>query len=88
MHSQKVLYPRTDVPGGDDEDNISQGSSQTDLSDVGLCSLNIHEYNFNTALCLLHLKDYKRALKKLDYIVETIPRKYANQIWLLRGIVN
>ena len=28
----------------EDEDNQSQTSSQTDLSDVGLCALNIHEY--------------------------------------------
>jgi len=34
------------------------------------------------------LKDYKKALTKLDYILDTIPKKYANQLWLLRGLVN
>lgn len=57
---------------------MSAGSSQTDLSDVGLCSLNIHEYSFNTALCLVLSKNYKQALAKLDYIVQTIAKKYAN----------
>jgi hypothetical protein len=60
--------------GGDD---MSVNSTQTDLSDVGLCSLNIHEFSFNTVLCLLMLKDYKKAMTKLDYIIDTIPKKYA-----------
>ena len=62
MHSQKVLYPRNQFPdepsiiqeeGKDDDDAVTVNSSQTDLSDVGLCSLNIHEYSYNTVLCLL-----------------------------------
>lgn len=64
MHAQKVLYPRNQFPDGDlgegaeqfsggEGDNQSHQSSQTDLSDVGLCSLNIHEYSFNTVICLL-----------------------------------
>ncbi len=92
MHASKVLYPRNQYPdNGDDsnaDDNASNASSQTDLSDVGLCSLNIHEYSFNTVLNLLMLKDYKKALTKLDYIVDTMPKKYAAQIWLIRHILN
>ncbi len=34
------------------------------------------------------LKDYKKALTKLDYIMDTIPKKYAAQLWLLRHILN
>lgn len=56
----------------------SQASSQTDLSDVGLCSLNIHEFSYNTILNLIQLKEYKKALTKLDYILDTIPKKYAH----------
>lgn len=37
---------------------ISMASSKTDLSDVGLCSLNVHETNFNVLLCHLMTKDY------------------------------
>lgn len=72
----------------EDDDNQSQESNQTDLSDVGLCSLNIHEFSFNTVLCLLMLKDYKKALTKLDYMFDTMPKKYASQLWLVRGLVN
>jgi hypothetical protein len=34
------------------------------------------------------MKEYKKALTKLDYIIDTIPKKYASQIWLIRHIVN
>lgn len=67
---------------------MSQGSSQTDLSDVGLCSLNIHEYSFNIVLSMILAKDYAQALTKLDYIIDTIAKKYVNQIWLIRGVIN
>jgi tetratricopeptide (TPR) repeat protein len=82
MHSSKVLYPRNQFPDDEDlddnADNLSQASSQTDLSDVGLCSLNIHEYSFNTILNLIQMKEYKKSLTKLDYILDTIPKKYAS----------
>lgn len=55
---------------------------------MGLCSLNIHEYSFNTVLCLLQLKDYKQALTKLDYMLDTVPKKYANQLWLIRALTS
>ena len=58
------------------------------MSDVGLCSLNIHEFSFNTALCLLLAGEYKKALSKLDYLIDTIAKKYVNQLWLIRAIVN
>ena len=77
-----MLYPRAE------DDEKSANSSQTDLSDVGLCSLNIHEFSFNAVLCLLLQKDYEAALEKLNYIVQTIAKKYVHQLWLLRGVVN
>jgi TolA-binding protein len=104
MHQNKVLYPKNKFPdadlegyesptgegnvNGENDDNASQGSSQTDLSDVGLCSLNIHEFSFNIALSLMLSGDYKKALTKMDYIISTIAKKYVNQLWLLRGILN
>ena len=39
-------------------------------------------------LNLLQLKEYKKALTKMDYILDTIPKKYAGQLWLIRYIVN
>ncbi len=50
-------------------DNMSHSSSQTDLSDVGLCSLNIHEANFNIVLCYIQMKEYKFALQKLKSLI-------------------
>jgi hypothetical protein len=50
------------------------------LSDVGLCSLNIHEFSVNTVLCMVLAGDYKKALSKLDYIIDTIAKKYAHQL--------
>ena len=76
------------VNGMNNKENNSNWSSQTDLSDVGLCSLNIHEYSFNTAICLILAKDYKQALEKVKYILQTIAKKYAHQIWLIRGVLN
>lgn len=67
---------------------MSNDSSQTDLSDVGLCSLNIHEYSVNTAMCMILAGDYKKALSKLDYIIDTIAKKYAHQLWIIRGVLN
>ena len=93
MHSQKVLYPRNQYPEDLSEDEEGKviddaSSSQTDLSDVGLCSLNIHEFSYNIVLCFIQQKEFKKALTKLDYIFDTMPKKYASQLWLLRGLIN
>jgi hypothetical protein len=74
MHANKVLYPRNQFPDEEDLDgpnaeNASNASSQTDLSDVGLCSLNIHEYSYNSIICRLCQKEYKKALEILDYML-------------------
>ena len=92
MHANKVLYPRNQFPDDDDlqgqHDNASNASSQTDLSDVGLCSLNIHEYSYNSIICRLCQRNYKKALEILNYMFETIPKKYAGQLWLIRSQVH
>ncbi len=48
MHANKVLNPSD----RDNLDELSDDSVATDLSDVGLCSLNIHEFTYNSMLCL------------------------------------
>ena len=53
MHSNKQLHARTAFPSSSDLQDQSQHSSQTDLSDVGLCSLNIHEFTYNSLICLI-----------------------------------
>ena len=82
MHANKVLYEKNQFPDNEHEaeqpqDNASQASSQTDLSDVGLCSLNIHEFTYNSIICYICLKKFDKALEKLDYMFNTIPKKYA-----------
>lgn len=88
MHANKQLNPRSHFPSSSElKDDASQHSSQTDLSDVGLCSLNIHEFTYNSLICLICLNKFDQALEKLNFMLETIPRKYADQLWLIRGQV-
>ena len=47
MHAGKHIRPR---------DDQSNHSDQTDLSDVGLCALNVHEHTFNKLICLICLQ--------------------------------
>ena len=60
MHANKVLNPLE----RDNLDELSDDSAATDLSDVGLCSLNIHEFTFNSMLCMWQLKDFQGVLKR------------------------
>ena len=34
------------------------------------------------------MKQFGKALTKLNYIFDTIPKKYAAQLWLIRGVVH
>jgi hypothetical protein len=38
----------------------------TDLSDIGLCSINVREYNYNMLINLIQKKDWEEALKKVN----------------------
>jgi len=62
-------------------------SSKTDLSDVGLCSLNLHENNYNIMLCYLQMKDLQNALKKASEIIQGAPGKYQRHFFFIRGII-
>jgi tetratricopeptide (TPR) repeat protein len=55
---------------------LSMNSSRTDLSDVGLCSLNVHETNYNIMLCYLMKKEFAKAVEKINEIVREAPGKY------------
>lgn len=66
---------------------LSMNSSKTDLSDVGLCSLNVHENNYNILLCYLMLGDHAQALTKLNDLVNETPGKYQRHFFLLRGML-
>ncbi len=65
----------------------SMNSSKTDLSDVGLCSLNVHETNYNIFLCHLITRDYDRAIEKVNEIIGQAPGKYQRHFFLIRGLI-
>jgi hypothetical protein len=31
------------------------------------------------------MKNYTKAIERLDYMINTVPKKYANQLWLIRA---
>lgn len=62
-------------------------SEQTDLSDIGLCSLNKNEVQYNMVLCLIKQKKLRRALKLSKELLEHCPKKYAKDVLRLRSIL-
>lgn len=66
---------------------LSMHSSKTDLSDVGLCSLNTHETAYNLMLCHLMRRNFNEAKDKLNEILFSCPRKYQKYFYLLRSLV-
>lgn len=66
---------------------LSMNSSKTDLSDVGLCSLNVHETNFNILLCYVMMGENSKSLEKLSEIIREAPKKYSKHFFLLRGLI-
>ena len=68
-------------------DDESQHSQRTDLSDVGLCSINTSEASFNMILCLILDKNWQQALKQIERFVKDAPARYSNQIWLLKYLI-
>lgn len=66
---------------------LSGASSKTDLSDVGLCSLNVHETNFNILLCYLMMNEFDKAREKVNEIMSMAPKKYQKNFFLIRGLI-
>ena len=50
------------------------------MSDVGLCSMNKSEMLYNVTLCLLKLKQFKKARKCIGKLMRVIPQKYADDV--------
>jgi len=63
-------------------------SDKTDLSDVGLCSLNKNEMLFNVVLCKIKLGRYAQAKKLVDRLLDSCPPKYGQDIRKLRDILS
>lgn len=57
---------------------MSVASSKTDLSDVGLCSLNVHETNFNILISYLMMgpEYHSKAFEKVNELIMQTPKKY------------
>lgn len=66
---------------------MSVHTSKTDLSDVGLCSFNQHENNYNLLLCYLFLKDKDNSLSKVNELIKFCPKKYAKEFFFIRGLL-
>jgi hypothetical protein len=49
----------------------SYQSHKTDLSDIGLCSLNLREYNYNCIIMSIQMKNWDQALKKINEELST-----------------
>ena len=62
-------------------------SEQTDLSDIGLCSVNDHERAFNIILCLLKAGSFEEALKSVKKLERKVPRRYKQDIKRLRVLI-
>jgi len=62
-------------------------SSRTDLSDIGLCSFNSYEINFNILLCYLCDGDVKNSLKSVSKLIDSVPSKYKSKLYLVRGLL-
>ncbi len=82
MHENKEKSITNEMELGD-----TQKTVESDLSDVGLCSLNVHEYSFNVLLCYLQLKQYDEALSKCSFLISTVPEEYANSLWIIRAVI-
>lgn len=62
-------------------------SSKTDLSDVGLCSLNSHETNFNLMLCYILMKEIDKSFDKVNELINARQSKYHKSFYLIRGLL-
>ena len=71
----------------DAEDNSNEQSVDSELSDVGLCTLNKYEYMYNSLLCLAFSGDFEHALTLATNIVDNAHPDYAHKVHLLRGVL-
>lgn len=81
-HESMMLYSKSNhtTPA------LSMNSSKTDLSDVGLCSVNSHETNFNLLLCYIQLKEIDKCFEKATELIAS-NNKYGKSFYLIRGLL-
>lgn len=71
----------------ENSDTESETSNQTDLSDVGLWSLNVHESKYNQALWYLMMEKFEDALDIFKTMINNGPEKYSKSMFLIRGLI-
>lgn len=57
------------------------------MSDIGLCSLNKNEMQYNLVLCNIKMGKYSKAARLAKKILEKCPAKYTKDINRLRSIL-
>lgn len=70
-----------------DRKRLGLESECTDLSDIGLCSVNTSERHFNILLCYLQLKDVTNAVKMILKLDKSCPLKYQEPVKRLKNII-
>lgn len=70
------------------EDNLGAPSVDSELSDIGLCSINKYEHMYNIMLCCAFTEDYKKALSLAKNITENSHADYSNKMHLINGLLN
>ena len=68
-------------------------TQKTDLSEVGLCSLNIMEFTYNQLLLLIQMKNWQMAMKKMNELLSSNPAtaeqsKSLKQLFIVRAMIN
>lgn len=74
---KNVTSERRDMADAERQENQSE---KTDLSDVGLCSMNKCEMLYNIALCFLQLRNFAKAQKYLKQLMSLAPQKYHDNL--------
>ncbi len=70
-----------------EEDPNAEQSVDSELSDIGLCTLNKYEYTYNSMLCLLMSGDLEKALVLANNVIDNAGIDYVNKMWLIRGAI-
>jgi hypothetical protein len=70
----------------------SHGSQRTDLSDIGLCSLNIREFSYNMIINHIQNKNWDQALAIINKeLTESLQNsdhtKNVKQLYLVRAMI-
>lgn len=68
-------------------------TQKTDLSEVGLCSLNINEFTYNQLILLIQQRNWSTALKKINELLSSSPAtaeqsKSMKQLFIVRAMIH